>query len=230
MTQEKEIQKLVERIDQLEQRNNDRFKAVHKIIKGIQMAEMNFDDLLDELDFDIEVPKEKEAKVEEVVTPEPEPTPEPVDDLDALLESEEIFEVETEVNNVEEIKNQLAEAKREVSQLRKDLKAQEKAQVQAEATVAVVSELDNPGAVKEFLNDLDALEAVKKTAQEDIAQLKSDAKVQGVEVNWVIKARKEVIKELKESTEEAEMVEQAKKLIYGDETLMDSVYAELPEN
>jgi len=226
---------LAERIYRLENKMLHQKEALRKMvlhIKGKDMSEFDFDALLDEIDEDVVAPDKVEIPVENAM-----------DELDDLLSGGEIVVdggvagnagrvIETdETDETDETANEVVtnisvatEAKIQqlqdtIENLKDDLKAAKKFQA-GEALDQVISTYEYSNEAKSFLKDFDSLEFDKRAIQEKIKDLKEEYKDQGVDIAAALKARNEVIKELKEDSETSVIIESMKEAIKGDETLM----------
>ena len=181
------------------------------------MEDFDFDNLLDELsepEVQLETKKEEVTPVE--VTP--------VEEVSALVdELEEVPEPIVEVSNnaIPEPDPQsiIDDLNVEISQLKDKLKAVEN--IQSDRVVEnVVSDYEYSNEAKSFLKDFNDIEMQKRGLAEKQKELKEEAKEAGVDVAATLKARKAVIEEMKETSDEAQIIEQMKESIRNDDSLM----------
>ena len=187
-------------------------KKIIKIMKENNMEEFDFDDLLNELsepEVQLETKEEKkEPEVEQVAEPViTEEVPEPI--------------VEVSNNAIPEPDPQsiIDDLNVEISQLKDKLKAVEN--IQSDRVVEnVVSDYEYSNEAKSFLKDFNDIEMQKRGLAEKQKELKEEAKEAGVDVAATLKARKAVIEEMKETSDEAQIIEQMKESIRNDDSLM----------
>jgi hypothetical protein len=195
--------------------------------KGMNMEDFNFD----ELDALLDETETKEVKDEQ--------TDDNTND-DALLDelvhmddsnagdddniNEVIPEPEPEVDYntiIKELENTIAE-------LQGQLKATEVAKTQEtidQASQESFDDLEFADETRAFLKEHAALEVEKLEINQQIKDLKKDYEDQGVHTKEALKAWKEYQKQLKETADEAQEIENIKRLINQDDTLSSTAVA-----
>ena len=94
------------------------------------------------------------------------------------------------------------------------------AAIEAENTEIDLPELEYANEAKTFIREYNDLELQKKALTESQKDLKDQYKELGVDIKGALKARSEVIKEIKETADEAQLIQGYKRIIADDENLM----------
>ena len=217
------------KLRELEEKLSRQEKKMKRAIKAIgeQMSEdFDFDGLL----ADIEVTETKEV-------------PEVQDELDNIVSDIEtniivpgIIPEETIIDEIKEVQEELVdlsdatdsviiELEAQVKDLKSQLKSMKELKTQAveAGAVSALPELEYSAEARSFLKEYNAIEFEKKSLNDKTKELKDEYKEMGVDVSSALKAQKEKIKEIKETSEEAELIEGYKNLIGDDDDLMGDV-------
>ena len=212
-----------------------KLKQVVKILKGRFMEEIDFDSLLDSLDsLDEETPKPPETEAPEQAPEAPEqapaveleiPEPQEVPFMPELPDPPDTQEGPTNIsyNEINEANQIIKDLKDELSNKIKELKVARSmvASVEAENTpIPELPELEYADEARSFLREYNELELQKRALGDSQKDLKDQYKELGVDIKGALKARNEVIKEIKETADEAQLVEGYKRIISEDESLM----------
>jgi uncharacterized coiled-coil DUF342 family protein len=209
--------------------------------KGKNMEEFDFDALLEEVEVTKSTEKEEkqtdEDKRQDNDLDSIDSMDSSLDDLDSLIddnndssdevkEPNEIKEQEPETNPEIQIDYQkiIDELNSTIEELKGQLKAVEVAKEQEQIDSIGIEEpvnldFDFAAETRSFLKEYAELEVEKQDLNERIKELKKEYDEQGVHVKEALKAWKEYQKQLKETPDEAQEVEQIKNLINSDDTL-----------
>jgi len=191
----KNITDITERLSKLEQK----IKNIEYVIKEKIMVteDFDFDSLLDDLDNVVEVKENKN-----------------IENIETIEEPEILETPELKIQAADELLD-------EINQQKEELKQKEKV-IQDIKTESVTEKIDYEYAdeARAFLKEYNNLEMEKRDIIQRMKELKTEFEDQGVDVKAVLKAQKEIIKEIKETPDEAHLVEEMKKLIKTDDVLM----------
>jgi len=160
-----------------------------------------------------EAPEEIEAVEAVEITK----SPVEIEELDKTEVPEDISAAAQAV--IQELENKVDALKAQVKALKTMQQEEETLKVQ-NGLISKLPELEYSEEAKSFLKEYNSLEMDKKAIQEKMKELKDEYKDQGVNVAQVLKAQKEIIKEIKETSEEAEFIAGMKELIKSDDNLM----------
>ena len=236
---------LIQRIQALEEKTSRNEKVIktaikkmHKALKEKNMEEFDFDNLLEEIDS-AETAEAAEKVITEAVAPKedvvasPEAQVTPIEQVVALVdEANDIVEplIENEITEPTEMdssvydasQTKIQELEAEVKELKEKIRGVKAVQATS-VSDEVISKYEYSSEAKSFLKDNDEFEMEKRSITERQKARKEEAKESGVDVAATLKAQKEVIKELKETSEEAQIIEQMKQEIKNDGSLMATV-------
>jgi hypothetical protein len=140
--------------------------------------------------------------------------------LDEVISETETVDISAAAEEViSSLEKQVTDLKGQLKSLKKLQNEAQTAKVE-EGIVSALPEMEYSAEAKSFLREYNSIEFEKRGLQEKMKALKTDYKDQGVDTSAVLKSQNEIIKELKETTEEAQLIEQMKELIKGDDNLM----------
>ena len=215
---------LLDDLDLLDENTENTENTEESVVNDDITEADDLDNLLDEIETTEthETPETTET-TEELKEPKEKEGLEVSGELKELEEPEEpsnLKELELaqeKINKLKEEKKQLEKQLREAKLAKQSI---EEKTVIEKLSPDVAEYSDN---YKKFIKELNALEFQKKDLQEQIKELKQTYKDEGVDVQAAIRARNEIIKDIRTKPDEAENIESAKVLLKEDE----SIYTDL---
>ena len=218
------LEQLSKRLEVLEKKQDKLINVVKKL-KGLNMAEFDFDSLLDELDTPDTPETINTSKTEEHNEPENIEN-NLIDDTDLLDTSNRSGDNTLEVD----YKELYEKLQKEKEELEKQLKAVQIAKDNQEIekvpeTISDVLDEDIVQRTKSFLKDYNEIQLEKRELRDREKELKEAYDKEGVNIKAAVKAWKEYQKQIKETPDEALEVEYLKDVIAKDESISSTIIA-----
>ena len=232
------LEQVSKRIEVLEKKQEKLINTIKKL-KGLNMAEFDFDSLLDELDEETETTEKTEtintSKTEETNEEDGQNIDDLIDLNNNVLDSNNDTGSSDRSNtdSVPEVdyKELYEQLKREKEELEKQLKtvkiAKDNQEIEkvTETKIPDILDEDIVQRTKSFLKDYNEIQLDKLELRDREKELKEAYNKEGVNIKAAIKAWKEYQKQIKETPDEALEVEYLKDVIAKDESISSTIIA-----